>query len=145
MRRCIMIVGLLWGAAMLTGSATLSTSFAVRDGQPSEYWIVTAMTVISVLTLGAVVVFSENKWVRRSSVAALGLLGALGAIANFLLLESPAASSTPPLPDVIRWMIFGTIALAGPATAHAVSIVYRAANESSDRNDTILSEVALAR
>ena len=137
-----MIVGLLWGAAMLTGSATLSTSFAVRDGQPSEYWIVTAMTVISVLTLGAVVVFSENKWVRRSSVAALG---ALGAIANFLLLESPAASSTPPLPDVIRWMIFGTIALAGPATAHAVSIVYRAANEFSDRNDTILSEVALAR
>lgn len=135
---------LLVGAMVLTGSAALSTSFAVRDGQPSEHLIFTAMTVVSVLALGGAAVFSKDVWVRRSSVAALCLIGALGAIGNYLLLEPPADLASP-LPDVVRWLIFGTIALAGPAVAHGVSIVYRVTDEPTERNGTDLSEVAPAR
>ncbi|KXX58601.1 hypothetical protein AZG88_45165 [Rhodococcus sp. LB1] len=103
------------------------------------------MTVVSVLALGGAVVFSENVWVRRSSVAALGLIGTLGAIANNLLLE-PREDLASPHPDVVGWMMFGTIALAGPATAQLVSLVYRATSESTtDRNGTTLSEGAPSR
>lgn len=132
------------GAVVLTASAILSTSFAVREGQRAEDWIYTAMTVVSVLALGGAVAFSENAWVRRSSVAALVLIAVLGAIANYLLLEPPADVASP-LPDVVRALIFGTIALLGPAMAHLVSILYRATNESPDRNSTDSSEVATAR
>ncbi|GCE40150.1 hypothetical protein Rhow_003793 [Rhodococcus wratislaviensis] len=144
MRKFILIIELLLSAVVLTASAILSTSFAVREGRLAEDWITTAMAVVSVLALGGAVVFSENAWVRRSSLAALGLITMLGAIANSLLLEPPAGIPSP-LPDVVRALIFGTIALLGPAMAHLVSILYRANSKSNDGIDTHSSEVAPIR